>query len=340
METIPIVHCFDHNYVLQAAVCFYSLLEHTSPDRNYCIAVIGRNLTQEDKTLLTKIVTQFPQATINIVDAPELDLPDIPKRTNFSKDIFYKFLIADLFPDYTQVIIADVDVVYQGDVADVFEMLADTDDAIIAAPLDISYAAWRGEGILRDLGCPKSLERYHRKLSPEKLSQLRFGAGFMVYNLKRIRELKLSSTWITYTKQHFSQIILPEQDVLNYVSGDQMKPMGGHAMAIAGYYAHYEKLTPQERADNPAWDEMFTHPIQIHYASGIKPWKYPDSPMANLWFDALLKSGLFPLWLKWIDNAMHGENRKIKRRSIFNWSIPVGKKIRFRLSLTKERLLK
>ena len=147
MKTIPIVHCFDHNYVLQAAVCFYSLLEHTSPNRNYCIAVIGRDLTQEDKTLLTKVVTQFPQATIDIVDAPELDIPDIPRQTNFSKDIFYKFLIADLFPHYTRAIIADVDVIYQGDVADVFEMLTDDDDAIISAPLDIAYAAWRGEGI-------------------------------------------------------------------------------------------------------------------------------------------------------------------------------------------------
>ena len=33
MEIIPVVHCFDNNYVLPAAVAFYSLLENA--DSNY-----------------------------------------------------------------------------------------------------------------------------------------------------------------------------------------------------------------------------------------------------------------------------------------------------------------
>ncbi|MDO5463143.1 MAG: hypothetical protein Q4F99_06660, partial [bacterium] len=70
-----------------------------------------------------------------------------------------------------------------------------------------------------------------------------------------------------------------------------------------------------------------------------KPWNYPDSPMADLWFDALLKSGLFPQWLKWIDNYMHGESRKYKRRTLFKCSMPFGKKQRLRFSMIKERSL-
>lgn len=336
---IPIIHCFDHNYVLQAAVCFYSLLEHASPQRTYLIEVVGNGLTDGDKALLVGIVSKFPQAKISFMDSPEIELPALPKDGNISKDVFYKLLAANLFPQYSRVVIADVDVVYQGDIAEVFDALPEDDEAIIAAPLDVTYAAWRGEGILRDIGYPKSLARYERFLTLEERSKLRFGAGFMVHNLKRIREANLDKVWFDYAQKHFSRLILFEQDVLNYVSGHQMKALPGSAMAIAGYYAHYQTLSEADRKSNPAWDEMYKHPIQVHYASGIKPWKYPDSPMADLWFDALLKSGLFPQWLKWIDNYMHGESKKYKRRTLFQCSMPFGKKQRLRFSMIKERSL-
>lgn len=339
-EKIPIVHCFDHNYVLQAAVCFYSLLEHTSPSRRYQIEVVGSGLTAEDKQLLAGIIEKFPQAKIAFMESPTLDLPHFAKTNNFTKDVFIKLMIADLFSQYDRVVVSDVDVVYQGDIAEVFNTLNENDDAYLSGPLDVSYAVWHGEGILRDVGVPKSLKRYEKRYSKEELKQFRIGAGLMVYNLKRMRQDQFVQRALAFSKAHFNQLILPEQDVFNLLCGEYLKGFPLRMMAIAGYYADYQALTEDERKANPAWDKTYQQPIQIHYASGIKPWKYPDSPMADLWFDALLKSGLFPLWLKWIDRFMHGASRKCKRRSIFQWSLPFGKKQRLTFSLVKERLLK
>lgn len=200
MDTIPILHCFDHNYVLQAGVCFHSLLSHTSPTRHYVLHVMATGLTAEDKDLLQGIVGHFRNATLVFDNPPKLDLPDL-KGGNFSKALFYKLALANLYPQYDRAIVSDVDVVYADDIALAYDVLPVDSSAYLAGPLDVTYASWRGEGILRDLGAPKSLRRYFSNFSAEERSQLRVGAGFMTFNLRRMREEQIPDRCFSFAKR-------------------------------------------------------------------------------------------------------------------------------------------
>lgn len=335
MDTIPILHCFDHNYVLQAGVCFHSLLSHTSPTRHYVLHVMATGLTAEDKDLLQGIVGHFRNATLVFDNPPKLDLPDL-KGGNFSKALFYKLALANLYPQYDRAIVSDVDVVYADDIALAYDVLPVDSSAYLAGPLDVTYASWRGEGILRDLGAPKSLRRYFSNFSAEERSQLRVGAGFMTFNLRRMREEQIPDRCFSFAKKNFKRLVLPEQDVLNLICGEDIVFYPPRMMAIASYATRYHSMTPAEKEDNPAWEAMFSHPVQIHYATGIKPWKYPASPMADLWFNALLDSGLFARWRTWIDNELNGEKNFLKRKRLFQWRIPLGKRRTLSFELTKE----
>ncbi len=338
MNCIPIIHCFDHNYVLQAGVCFHSLLTHANPQRTYALHVVGTGLTEDDRADLHAIVGRFPNATLAFTEAPALDLPDF-HGGNFAKDLFYKLKTPELFPQYDIAIISDVDVVYADDIALAFDALNDP-HAYLAGPLDVSYAAWRGEGILRDLGAPKALRRYHRQFTGDERAQLRIGAGLMTFNLRKMREDRLSEQCFAFARANFARLILPEQDILNLVCQGRTCDYPPRLMAIAGYEEHYRQMSPEARQANPAWDAMFAHPVQIHYATGIKPWKYPASPMADLWFDALLASGLFPRWRAWIDHTLHHDERLRKRRRLFACACPLGSRRRLVLELFKDTLLR
>ncbi|MBO6067190.1 MAG: glycosyltransferase family 8 protein, partial [Kiritimatiellae bacterium] len=93
MTEVPIVHCFDHNYVLPAGVAFRSLLAHARhADVMYLLYVIGSGLTDDDKALLDGIVGKFENARLEFLPPPELPLPKL-KRGNFSRDMFYKMLV-------------------------------------------------------------------------------------------------------------------------------------------------------------------------------------------------------------------------------------------------------
>lgn len=338
MTAIPIIHCFDHNYVLPAGVAFQSLLEKAkTPDVIYALHVIGTGLTEEDKALLSSIVGKFCNATLNFIVAPELSLPEVHSG-NLSKDVFYKMLVPELFPQYDVVLIADVDVAYAGDAADLYNMLSCKEDYYVCGTEDVGYASWHKRGILRDLGAHKSFRRYFKKMSSEEIGKLAMGCGFFAMNTRLCRQDGMSSRWMDFAKENFRRLYLLEQDVINIVCHPKVKLVSSRYMAIAGYEPNYRRLTDAERAANPAWDEMFANPVQIHYASGIKPWKYPQCPCSKLWFEALLASGLFDRWREWYDSFMLPYMRMATGKTFLDFTIPLrkGKKLHFRLH--KERI--
>ena len=338
MTAIPIVHCFDHNYVLPAGVAFESLLEHACRDDVvYVLYVIGTGLTDDDKALLAGIVGKFKNAQLEFLPPPKLPLPDL-KQGNFSRDMFYKMLVPDLLPQYDTVLVSDVDVVYGGDVADLYFELKSDEEYYVCGTGDVGYASWRQSGILKDSGAPKFFRRYLRKMSQDERDRLTMGVGFFAMNAKMCRRDGMCSKWLDFAIGNFSRLVLPEQDVINICCYPKVKLISSRYMAIAGYEPNYSKMTESERKANPAWDEMFAHPVQIHFASGIKPWKYPQCPCSKLWFEALLASGLFDRWREWYESYMLPYTSLSTGKSLFDFTIPLrkGKKLHFRLH--KERI--
>lgn len=338
MKVVPIIHCFDHNYVLPAGVAFQSLLEKAkTPDVIYALHVIGSDISEEDKCLLNGIVARFANATIDYCVPPELELPEYRARGNFTKDMFYKLLIPDLFPQYDRVLVSDVDVVYAGDVAPLYDELAADEEVYVCGTEDVGFSVWRARGILKDSGAPSCFKRYDRNMSQEERSRLFMGVGLFVMNSRLFRRDGMSEKCIEFARNNFDRLVLPEQDVINIVCHPKVKLVSSRYMAIAGYEPNYRRLTDAERAANPAWDEMFANPVQIHYASGIKPWKYPQCPCSKLWFEALLASGLFDRWREWYDSFMLPYMRMATGKTFLDFTIPLHKGKRLHLRVHKER---
>ena len=336
MRTIPVIHCFDHNYVLPAGVAFQSMLEQaTSPDTHYALHVVGTALTDGDKTLLSGIVAHFPQASLEFHDPPPLNLPAFENRGNLARDVFYKMMLPDLFPQYDLVIVSDVDVAYADDIASFFDAFGENEDFYVCGTEDIGYASWRARGILRDGGAPKFFKRYQRNMTAEERESLRIGMGFIVMNLRLCRADGMTARWFSFAQGNFDRLVLLEQDVINICCAPKVQAVSSRFMAIAGYEPAYRSLSEAERAANPAWDDMFAHPVQIHYASGVKPWKYPYSACSGLWFQACLSAGLFDLWRARYWHFMAPQFRTMFGKKLLDVRVPVGKRV-FHLQLTKE----
>lgn len=311
MRTIPIIHCFDHNYVLPAGVAFQSMLEcAASPETRYALHVVGTALTDADKDLLNGVVSRFPQATLEFHEPPPLDLPAFERRGNLARDVFYKMMLPDILPQHDMVVVTDVDVAYSGDVASFFSAAVEGgDDFYICGTADIGYASWRGRGILRDIGAPHFFRRYQRNMTSEERGKLVVGMGLTVMNLSLCRRDGMTARWFDFARQNFDRLVLLEQDVMNICCSPKVKVVSSRFMAIAGYEPTYRGLSEAERKANPAWDEMFADPVQMHYASGVKPWKFPHSACSEMWFKACLAAGLFDRWRGWYWNYMKPQLR-------------------------------
>jgi len=339
MTEVPIVHCFDHNYVLPAGVAFRSLLAHARhADVMYVLYVIGSGLTDDDKALLDGIVGKFENARLEFLPPPELPLPKL-KRGNFSRDMFYKMLVPDLLPQYDTVLVSDVDVVYAGDVADLYFELDGDENYYVCGTADVGYASWRGHGILKDMGAPKFFRRYFKKMSQAERDRLVMGVGFFAMNARLCRRDGMGRKWMDFAIGNFSRLLLPEQDIINICCHPKIKLVGSRYMAIAGFEPAYRSLTAEERAANPAWNEMFANPVQIHYASGIKPWKYPQSACSKQWFEACLDAGLFDRWRDWYARFMQPYTQMTMGKKLVDCAIPLGRGRKLHLRLHKEKAI-
>lgn len=119
-EIIPVMHCFDNNYVIPAAVAFYSMLEYANPDFDYKLYVLHSDISQENQQKLKETVASFDNAEVIFIEMNN-KFDDIFYRMqtkgHYAKEVLYKLLCASIFPQYEKLIVADVDVVYRGDIS-------------------------------------------------------------------------------------------------------------------------------------------------------------------------------------------------------------------------------
>lgn len=297
---LSIVHCFDHNYVLPAAVCFQSLLEHAHrKDVVYSLEVLGRGLTQNDERLLAGVVSRFPNGRLNIreMNSPCDFARGVPRRSHYSVDLYNKLALPSLFPEYSRVIVADVDVVYEDDIASILDDVPEDDDWLVAGVWDLGYAADHGCGLF-PTGRP-FIRGYERKYTKAERSALRIGAGLMVFNIEGLRREGAQRKWEAFARENMYRAILPEQEVINLTVPDRIRLLPLRYMAIAQHLPNYLQMSEEERLRNPAWDEMYARIVQLHYASATKPWSDPGAAGADRWFAACERGGLVETWRKW-----------------------------------------
>src|SRR5574344_2199209 len=116
---IPIMTCFDKNYVIEGAVAFYSMLEHADKNNFYKIYVLHSDIAKEDQEKLIENIKEFSSfSSLEFINM-ENRFNDIWEKIyaggHFSKEVMYKLLVASIFPEYEKLIVTDVDVVFLGD---------------------------------------------------------------------------------------------------------------------------------------------------------------------------------------------------------------------------------
>lgn len=332
---IPIIHCFDHNYVLPAAVAFQTMLENAkTPNAIYELYVIGSGITAEDKALLARVVAKFPNGRLTFREPPKNPVPEdgISKKGHYSADLYYKLMLPDLFPELNKAIVADVDVVYEDDVAKALELFEANGEALVGGVWDLGYAAYHKTGLF-PTGKPL-IKGYLRKYSPSEVDALRIGAGLLVYDMRRLREAGMVREWMNFAVNNSHRAILPEQEAINLVCGDKLMMLPLNFMAIAEHGATFDKMTEGERKSNPVWAEMYARPVQMHYASATKPWKDPGSSRADLWFAACVRAGLIEEWREWYAKYSRPIVEAMEAKRLLNISCAIGKRV-FNLQLTK-----
>lgn len=282
------MHCFDDNYVIPASVSFLSMLENANPRYFYKLYVLHTDISEKNQNTLNSIVSKFNNADLQFIDMNNKfnDEFDVMKtKAHYSKEILYKLLAPTIFPQYEQIIITDVDVVFCGDIAEIYD----------EGQFDEYIAGIAYHNVLENF----MRNTYEAQFSSEEIRKLLIGAGLLCVNLKKMREDGMEAKCVAYLEQNLHRLKQPEQDVLNLVCYPKIKLLPERFMVCTYLYDMIENneffgneitLGKQDKV----WiKEALSKVIQLHYAGAQKPWNTPTCTKSDVWFSYLLKTPFF-----------------------------------------------
>ena len=279
MKKISIFFSFDDNYVVPAAVAFFTLLEKAKDDVFYDMYVIHHDIQCKNQELLNNIVSNKGNACIKFINSGDFLYGEWGQSftsgktynsiNQFTLDTLIRCFAARFFPSLDKIIYSDVDVIFMDDISELWDI--DISNVYIAAVRNAFLKFSKDE--LSHL----SKENYN------KFKDSYFSGGIWVLNLAKIREDSIEETMMDIIKDKNIIKRWNDQDVMNLACNNKVQyislryisyPYLEEVMSNKNFESHY---TREELI------ESITNPKILHFAAQ-KPWNaYPK--YWRLWMD-------------------------------------------------------
>ena len=195
------------------SVTITSLTKNISKDYNYDIVILCDNLKNKYKKLLLEQVKPFENISLRFVNMNNFFKKY--KKFNFfivepfTKSIYSKFFIPEIFSKYERVIWLDADILIYTDFIELYNI--DIGDNIIAAVVDMAVNDWppfRKE--IRDFCL------YLKNYSILNDCSKYVNVGVILYNIEAALEENFTSLCLeALNKYNLGK--LPEQDIINII---------------------------------------------------------------------------------------------------------------------------
>ncbi len=277
LKQIPIFFTFNNDYVIPAAVAFYSLLNKAKSDIFYEMYVLHSDITIENQNLLQNIVKNKGNANLTFKNTNGFlqDLWDNGNfeghntKTQFTSDTIIRCFGAKFFPQYDKIIYSDVDIVIVDDISELIDI--NLDNKYIAAVKD-AFMQW-----------DKNELSHLRSDHYEKFKDSYFAGGIWVMNLKKIREDHLENKMIEIIKDDSIVKRWNDMDIMNIACDNKVEFI---PLNYISYPYLRERILQKDFISHYSRDELYDsliNPKIIHYAA-IKPWN--GSPnKAEIWWE-------------------------------------------------------
>jgi lipopolysaccharide biosynthesis glycosyltransferase len=290
---IPLIFAFDNNFVIPAAVAFYSLLDNCNRNYHYIFHILHSDISIDNQNLLQKTIEEFSGfSSLNFIDMRNQfdDLwQHIDTKAHFTKEVMYKIILPSVFPQYEKVIVSDVDVVYLNDISNSFFLLNLEKNVYLAGVKPVGKIL-------------SYYENYMGIFTNDEIKKLScFCGGYLVMNLRKIREDKMEEKFISCFQKEGHRIKQMEQDVLNMCCYPNIEYLPLNYVTPSYIWDLYTNPNDFENDNNYSKAEIIdaiTNPIQLHYAGKTKPWNQINCTKSEEWYKYLVKTPFFTEQLK------------------------------------------
>lgn len=242
---------------MPAGVCITSLLKNAKPDTFYDIFVLhsSRRLSSQSISKIQNLTQHFKNCDFTYIDLNDAFAGAFEIR-NVTVDTYSRLAIPDQIRHYDLVIYSDVDIIFNGDLAELYNE-GIGNKSLGAVKLNIRQ---------------KHIAQYLQYINLEPSNY--YNAGFILMNLSKIRDENSFQQKAFPLLKH--NLIYQDQDILNIAFQNDIAPI-----SLEYNYA-FRYLLDGIPCKNPI----------VYHFMAKKPWK-DACAFSDIWWDCYKKSIFF-----------------------------------------------
>ncbi len=272
---IPVVYAVNDNYAPYVDVSIRSLEKNGKG--KFDVYVFHTGLTEGTVNKLTRSNDVVTVTCLDVTDRIEKVRGELYTHGYFSREMYYRILIADVLSEYDRAIYLDADTVILGNLADLYDV--ELGDDYVAACRNPMH---------------KKMYRYVKerlKLNPH----LYVNSGVMVINCRLFREENVRQKFFSELSNR-GQLLYPDQDLINLVCSGRIK----YLPIEWNYLWHFERLEKTARSELrllPGEREEYFRAAQkisvLHFTGDKKPWHYTAIMRAEKFWEYAAESPFY-----------------------------------------------
>ena len=266
MNTIPIVFAIDNNVVMQCGVTITSLLMNAEADTFYDIYILCNQsqLMDENKKVLQLAFVGEKGCKITFVDVGEsFKESEGLAEGHITTATYFRLAIPALFPQFDKVIYADIDMIFQQDLSELYQSSLPHEE-LVAAVLDLAIDD----------------KYYFMSELPARIGKSEkdyFNAGFLVMNLEQMRKSDVQEELTRHAKIKYD---MNDQDVLNIVCNGKVQMLPSVYNFQPAHFANF--IWGKDKSDI-SFDGLFKQ-ATLHYTGAYKPWNSLECVASDTWW--------------------------------------------------------
>ena len=258
-DSIPIFFATNKAYVKPLCTAINSLIAHANECNKYSLFIFHTELQYNDIALIEH--RQTNNVRIKCINVSRyIDAAFSYTCAHYSREMYYRIIIANMFPEIDKAVYLDCDIVLQKDVGELYNIYIE--NYVIGAVIN---PVVNSKDYIEKLGI--DYKKY-------------FNSGVLLINLKKFRDDAIMEQCVSLASK-LNNLKFPDQDILNIVLNGKVKFLD----VSWNYQWLFNTLNielPEYCRDE--YEKAAHKPNIIHFSGSKKPWNGTINKFANIYY--------------------------------------------------------
>ncbi len=286
--TIPVFYACDDKFLKYTIVSLTSMMQNASKKRDYHVYILHTNIPETSRARVLSLQNEnFAISFVNVTDYLDSISERLPLRHYYNKTTYFRFFIAEMFPEYDKAIYLDSDTIVQGNIARLYD--TNIGSCYLGAAHEQAMAQVDVFGTYCERVVGVSRKDY-------------FNAGVMLINCEQFRLHRVLDRFIHYLGV-YNFAVTQDEDYLNLICKNRVH--------------HLDQRWNTELTDGLTYSYDVRKGYILHYIMVNKPWHYENCRLADLFWRYAAKTSEYEVLRAELERYTD-EERERDRRSADN----------------------